>query len=198
LLARSLLSCFVKNALRSAQAVAHGEHQRQIRSELEKDVERAVFEAERRFLEKQGEALKQNDERWKQMLGGTEERYNAEKEKALALQGSDHDRAMSEHMFSLQEEKTKLLKKCQDDIDKAVRAENALMTIQITKAVATADFAAKEKLQVSERAKRAVNPIEWLQTATSTTKLTLFHSTLLTCSFCSCLIKNVRRSQSTR
>ena len=159
--------------------MAHGEHQRQIRSELEKDVERAVFEAERRFLEKQGEALKQNDERWKQMLGGTEERYNAEKEKALALQGSDHDRAMSEHMFSLQEEKTKLLKKCQDDIDKAVRAENALMTIQITKAVATADFAAKEKLQVSERAKRAVNPTEWLQTATSTTKLT--HS--IRCSF---------------
>jgi len=42
-----------------------------------------------------------------------------------------------------------LLQKCQDDINKAVKAENARMVMEINKAIATADFASAEKLQMT-------------------------------------------------
>ena len=42
----------------------------------------------------------------------------------------------------------------------------------------------------SDESRETMNPAKGLQTETSTTKLTLFHSILLTRSFCSCFIKN--------
>jgi len=131
-------------------ARAHEEHQTAIRGELEKDIERAVFDAERVFLERQQVALRENDARWKEMLAGNEEKFNAEKQQALLMLGSEHDKAMGEHMKSLSVEQQKLVEKCRKDVEKAVKEENARCIMEKNAAIAGVEFAASEKLRAVE------------------------------------------------
>jgi chromosome segregation ATPase len=121
-------------------AEAHEAHQASIKAGIQKDIERAVFDAEHQFLERQTGILKENDERWKHMIGENEKRLHADFADANKKRNAEFDALLDDHIARFEGEKLALQAKYKEDTDKAVKLEEGRMQIELTKAVAQESF----------------------------------------------------------
>ena len=127
-------------------AEAHEAHQASIKAGIQKDVERAVFEAEARFLERQTELMKENDERWKHMIGENEKRLREEFGDERKKREGEFDALLDEHIDRFESEKLGLQVKMKEEIEKSLRLEESRMQIELTKAVAQESFKCSQHL----------------------------------------------------
>ena len=121
-------------------AEAHEAHQASIKAGIQKDVERAVFDAEAEFIARQAELMKESDGRWKHMLSENERRLHADFKEAKKKGDAEFEALLGEHVSRFEDEKLKLMGKHKEDQDKAVLLEESRMQITLTKAVAQESF----------------------------------------------------------
>jgi len=121
-------------------AAAHEEHTQSIKKGIKKDIERAVFEAERGFLGRQNELLKENDERWKHMLSENQKRLEEDFSQAKKQREDEFDKILEEHSARYEEEKQLLEKAHELDVAEQVREEEKRMQSELVKAVADESY----------------------------------------------------------
>lgn len=121
-------------------AAAHEDHTQSIKKGINKDIERAVFEAERSFLGRQNELLKENDERWKHMLSENQKRLEEDFSQAKKLREDEFDKMLEEQGARYEEEKSLLEKAHELDIAEKVREEEKRMQSELVKAVADESY----------------------------------------------------------
>jgi len=121
-------------------AAAHEDHTQSIKKGINKDIERAVFEAERGFLGRQNELLKENDERWKHMLSENQKRLEEDFSQAKKLREDEFEKMLEEHNSRFEEEKQLLEKAHELNITERVREEEKRMQSELVKAVADESY----------------------------------------------------------
>ncbi|GMH66148.1 hypothetical protein TrST_g11447 [Triparma strigata] len=119
---------------------AHTNHQQSIKNGIAKDIERAVFEAERQFLVRQNELIAENDERWKHMLSENEKRIAEDNKNAKQLREEEFDKAMKDRERQFEGEKDIMRKQFDLEMEQAVKKEEKRMLGELTKAVAEESY----------------------------------------------------------
>ena len=121
-------------------AAAHEEHQRSIKMGINKDIERAVFEAERGWLGKQNGLLKENDERWKHLLSENEKRLADDHGKAIQLREAEFDSLLKENEQRFEDETALLEKSHALNVEEKVKLEEKRMQAELVAAVASETY----------------------------------------------------------
>ncbi|GMH51794.1 hypothetical protein TL16_g01087 [Triparma laevis f. inornata] len=131
---------------------AHNNHQQSIKNGIAKDIERAVFEAERQFLVRQNELIAENDDRWKHMLSENEKRIAEDNKNAKKLMEEGFDKAMKGRERQFEGEKDILRQQFDLEMEQAVKKEEKRMLGKLTKAVAEESY--KNQQEFNKEMKR--------------------------------------------